>query len=169
MKKSKSSETLSAVVLIAAGVLMILFAGEGLAVVLRLLGAGLLILGGIGVASYYRGKNQDKSVWKMLLAAVEAVAGLILLVSPKLVLSVYPIIVGLIVIAHGLWDLLNALNGKRRNEVSWKPLFIFSVITILLGVVILCRPFATADLLTTLIGIVLAYDGITTLLTAKKK
>ena len=48
-------------------------------------------------------------------------------------------------------------------------MLILACITIVLGIIIVCNPFSTLNALTSVIGIVLAYDGVTRFLAAVRK
>ena len=66
-------------------------------------------------------------------------------------------------------ELFQALSMKRRANSHWKPMLILACITIVLGIIIVCNPFSTLNALTSVIGIVLAYDGVTRFLAAVRK
>jgi uncharacterized membrane protein HdeD (DUF308 family) len=105
----------------------------------------------------------------MLIAAIEAIAGLVILVRPQIILNIYPIAMGIIIAVDGLGNLFQALSMKRRENSHWKPMLILACITILLGIIIVLNPFSTLNALTSVIGIVLAYDGVTRFLAVVRK
>lgn len=170
MKKLRISPLLSAIILIIVGVILVLYSGDALSTILRIVAIGLLVIGVIGVSSYFLGKDDGKkSVWRMLIAAIEAIAGLIILIRPQIILNIYPIAMGIIIAVDGLGNLFQALSMKRRANSHWKPMLILACITIVFGIIIVCNPFSTLNALTSVIGIVLAYDGVTRFLAAVRK
>ena len=170
MKRIRISPLLSALILIVVGVILVLYSGDALSTLLRIVAIGLLIVGVIGVTGYFNGKDDGrKSIWRMLVAAVEAIAGLIILIRPQIILNIYPIAMGIIIAVDGLGNLFHALSMKRQNDSHWKALLILACITILLGIIIVCNPFSTLNALTSVVGVVLAYDGVTRAIAALRR
>lgn len=168
--KKKLAPLLRALILVIVGVILVLYSGDALTTILRIIGIGLLLVGVIGVAGYFLGKDKNiRSFWRMLVAAVETIIGIVILASPKFVLSLYPIVVGVLIILNGLSNLLSAHGMKQREDRSWKVMLILALITIILGIIVICNPFATVSALTSVIGAILVYDGITSAITVLKK
>lgn len=160
MKKSKINAIVSTIIIIAVGVFLLIRPGETLTTAVRLFGIALLVLGAMGVVSQLI-KRDDRSVISLIISVVEAVIGIIIIASPAFVVSLFPIIVGIIIALYGLSDLLAALNMKKADIGSWKIALILSVITIILGIVLFVNPFKTMSTLVRIIGVVLVYKGIT--------
>ena len=170
MKRSKLSTILTALVLAVIGTVLVLFPGKALITILRVVGVGLILIGGIGVISYFVQKAPEKkSLWKMLVSAVEAIVGIVILANPALVISIYPVIMGIVIIIDGLSNVLTSISMKRHSISAWKYSLVLALISILLGTIILCNPFSTASALISIIGVVLIYDAISNIIIMLKK
>lgn len=170
MKKSKLGVILTALVMAVIGTVLVLFPGQALITILRIVGVGLILIGGIGVVGYFVQKDPEKkSIWKMLVSAAEAVIGVVILANPALVISIYPVIMGIVIILDGLSNVLSAISMKQHGISAWKYSIVLSLITIALGVIILCNPFSTVSALISIIGVVLIYDAISNILIALKR
>ena len=170
MEKKNNSSLLSATVMIIVGIILAVFSGEALITILRVVGIGLLVVGAIGVISYFTSNNnEEKSFCKMLISAVEAIGGLLVLAAPKLFLNIYPIAMGILITLDGFGNLFQAFSLKKTGLDSWKTMLILAIISIVLGIVIICNPFSTISVLTTIIGVILIYDGILKLIPSLKK
>lgn len=66
-------------------------------------------------------------------------------------------------------DIKKKKGMKRQNDSHWKALLILACITILLGIIIVCNPFSTLNALTSVVGVVLAYDGVTRAIAALRR
>ena len=159
MKKSKINTIVSMFVMIAVGAFLLIRPGDTLTTAVRIFGIALLVIGAVGVASQLL-KKDDRSVIGLIISAAEAIAGVII-ASPAFVVSLFPIVVGVIVALYGLSDLITALNMKKEDIGAWKLALILSTITIILGVILFMNPFQTMTTLVRIIGVVLVYKGIT--------
>jgi len=118
------------------------------------------VIGAIGVLNQLL-RKEDKIIPAIIVYGIEVIAGIIILSSPAFVISLYPIIIGIIVVLYGLSDVLSAIQMKRLGITAWKPSIILAAISVILGIVILCNPFGTVSALVRIIGIVLIYKAIT--------
>lgn len=157
--KGKSGSFLSLAIMLGVGVFFVLHPGDTAVAAARIIGAALVVLGAIGLINQIL-KKQDKSVIAIIVYAVEAVFGVIVLASPGFVISLYNVIFGLIVAAYGLSDLLSAMRMKKLGLGSWTAALVLAIISVVLGIVIICNPFGTVSLLVRVTGIVLIYKAV---------
>ena len=158
--KSKTGSFLSLAIMLVVGVIFLAHPGDTLITAARIIGVALIVIGAIGIASQVLRKD-NKSLVAIVVYAVEVVAGIIIMSSPAFVISLFPIIIGLIVVIYGVSDILASLQMKKRGMDSWKIGIIFAVISVILGILILCHPFGIAANIVRVIGIVLVYKAIT--------
>lgn len=83
---------------------------------------------------------------------------------PALV-SFLPFIIGIIVLISGLTKLQSALEAKR-DGYRWVPVLIAAILSIGLGILVICNPFSTLSLTLRVIGLVLLVDGAENLIDA---
>ena len=159
MRKSKINTIVSMLVMIAVGAFLLIRPGDTLTTAVRIFGIALLVIGAVGIASQLL-KKDERNVIGLIISAAEAIAGVII-ASPAFVVSLFPIVVGVIVALYGLSDLITALNMKKEDIGAWKLALILSTITIILGVILFMNPFQTMTTLVRIIGVVLVYKGIT--------
>lgn len=162
MKKTKLYPIVSMLILIVLGIVLIVHPGETLDLAVRLIGAALLLIGAFTVVGQIL-KKEDRDYLTLCLGAVEAVAGIIVLASPRFVVSLFPVIVGIIVALYGVSDLVAAIRLRRSgaNDV-WA--LVLAGVTVLLGVILIFAPFKTMTVLVRVIGFILVYKGVTGLL-----
>lgn len=158
--KGKTSSFLSLAIMLAVGVFFLLHPGDTLITAARIIGIALIVIGAIGVLNQLL-RKEDKIVPAIIVYGVEVIAGIIILSSPAFVISLYPIIIGIIVVLYGVSDVLSSIQMKRLGIAAWKPSIILAAISVILGIVILCNPFGTVSALVRIIGVVLIYKAIT--------
>lgn len=147
-------------IMLVVGIIFLVYPGGTLITATRILGIALLLMGAVGIVLPLL-RKEDMSTPDVIVSAVEAIAGIIVLASPHFVISLYPVIVGIIIALYGLSDVMTALHMKQVDIGSWKTALILAVITVVLGVVVLVNPFKTMSVLVRIVGIVLIYKGIT--------
>lgn len=166
MKRSKNDSLLTAIITVAAGLILLLHPGDTLNAAARLIGGALLLIGCVTVVLQLL-KKESKSTGAIILAAVEIVLGVVIMSAPGFIVSLFPVIVGILIAASGVSDLLE-VNRIRKLGGRWTAALILSVITLILGLVILLNPFKTMAALVRVIGFVLIYQGVTGFFIRKK-
>ena len=165
-RSSTTSSLLTMVVMIAVGVFLFAYPDQTLYIVIRVLGAALLVVGGIGIVSFFLPKNEStRSYPNLILSVIEAVIGAFILFRPDLVTNLFAYIVGIIILLHGVTNLVTALEIKKAGG-SWILPTVLAGITIVAGILILLRIFKPESLLIRIIGLVLIYNGVSSLVTA---
>ena len=151
------------IIMIAIGVVLILFPGATMDIAIKVIGVILLVAGATGIVMGIRGQGLYMA-YTMTGAVVSVVAGIVCLVSPNLIKSILPLIMGVVILATGVFNITNSFNAKKAGASRWFVSLILAVITVILGIVILLNLNGTADLLVTIIGIVFVYNGVSTLI-----
>lgn len=169
MKQWKLDSASSALLMIVLGAVLFLMPGLALTTVLRLIGAVAAVIGGMRLAAFLRDRDRgaadDAAAGGALLAVI---AGAVLLLMPKLVISVFPLVVGVLILLYGIAKLMQALEAKRSNAEGWQVRLVLAIVTIACGVFICADPFSAAASLVRLAGVVLLWCGITSLWTGSK-
>lgn len=162
MGKLQFSQSGASLVTLILGVILLLMPGTALTTVVQIIGAFLLLAAIIKVIGACRDRRSELAS-RFLLGSglVSGIAGIFLLMKPAAVVSIFPVIAGLIVLLSGLINLSNALEC-RRTYVNVSPaVLVMPVVTIILGAVLLFNPFSAAETLVRVIGCILIYNGIT--------
>lgn len=151
------------IISIAIGVVLILFPGEAMDVSIKVIGAILLVAGVFGVVLGIRGQGAYMA-YTMSGAVTAIVAGVVCFLQPQLIKSVLPLVMGIVILATGVFNIVNAVNAKNAGASKWLISLFLAFITVICGVVILLNLNGTANLLVTIIGIIFVYNGVSTLI-----
>lgn len=87
------------------------------------------------------------------------IAGIVL-VFAKGIVSILPIFLGLVIAFIGVSRGIQAVNLRNYVNVSWMPMFIYSVILVISGLVLTFNPFSSLLVLFQLFGGILVFMGI---------
>lgn len=154
-----NTNVLTSVLMIVIGLVLALWPGHVMTTTMTILGIALLVGGGISVFGWWKGKGRNSGPLRMAEGVAMAVGGLVVLIAPKLLISIIPIAIGLVVIFNGVVNLAQALDLRARGYSNWSFSLALAILTLVLGLLILFNPFSTMEMLVAAIGVVILYNG----------
>lgn len=126
-----------------------------------ILGGIILIVGIIYLAMSFWSKQRNfLTGFGIIFSVVLIVIGVFMLLKPGFVLSLFPMIVGGIIIIHGIIDLKRSIELASLKYKLWWIALIIAVATIGLGVLLVFNPFSAVTLAFRIIGVILIVDGV---------
>ena len=152
------------VLMILIGLLLAIWPGHVMTTAMKILGIALLVGGGLLIYSWYNGRSQNSSVITLTEGILLAVAGLVVLVAPRFLISIVPFAVGALITLNGIFNLAQAFDQRRENYSRWTVSLAMAILTVVLGVLILLNPFSTMEMLVVAIGVIIIYNGVSNLL-----
>jgi len=155
---------LLSVLMIVIGLLLAIWPGHVMTTALKILGIALLVGGGLLIYAWYSGRNRDSSVITLAEGIVLAVAGLVVLLAPRFLISIVPFAVGALITLNGIFNLAQAFDQRRVSYSRWNLSLAMAILTIVLGLLILFNPFSTMEMLVVAIGVIIIYNGVSNLL-----
>jgi uncharacterized membrane protein HdeD (DUF308 family) len=127
-----------------------------------LLGIVLIVAGGVSIIGYLireAHENYYRNDFVYGLAGI--VIGIIVLLKVEIIISLIPLLLGILVTVSGCAKLQDVVDMKRMNYGNWVLMLILSLINLALGLVLIFNPFKAATLLFRVIGIGLIFSGVT--------
>lgn len=100
----------------------------------------------------------------LTLGVIELLLGIIMLVNPDIVKTLFPIVAGIIMITKSTLDLRLSILLYRNNINSWLSLLICSIISIICGLIIIVNPSIGTIALTTFLGILITVYSISNII-----
>lgn len=161
IKSLKVNYSLSAVICVILGIILLVWPGQSTQVVCMVLG---IVLGGFGLIQiilYLATKEKTMvSHSMMMLGVVLAVIGGWIVLKPETIIKAVPMIVGILIVIHGFHNAVQAIDLKKMQYDNWWVALLLSLLTVALGVVLICNPFTIVDTVVRIIGAFLVYDGL---------
>ena len=161
IKSLKVNYSLSAVICVILGIVLLVWPGQSTQVVCMVLG---IVLGGFGLIQiilYLATKEKTMvSHSMMMLGVVLAVIGGWIVLKPETIIKAVPRIVGILIVIHGFHNAVQAIDLKKMQYDNWWVALLLSLLTVALGVVLICNPFTIVDTVVRIIGAFLVYDGL---------
>ena len=161
IKSLKVNYSLSAVICVILGIVLLVWPGQSTQVVCMVLG---IVLGGFGLIQiilYLATKEKTMvSHSMMILGLLLAVIGGWIVLKPETIIKAVPMIVGILIVIHGFHNAVQAIDLKKMQYDNWWVALLLSLLTVALGVVLICNPFTIVDTVVRIIGAFLVYDGL---------
>ncbi|MBQ6477140.1 MAG: DUF308 domain-containing protein [Bacilli bacterium] len=156
MKRVIRSSIISALLLAALGVLLIIKSEETVISISYIVGGALVLLGAIGIIDYIRKlRTELKSELDLVYATVTIILGVLIIMHPKAIGSIIPFVLGIIIIINSSTKLNYALQLKKQDHNLWKSTLLVSLLTTICGLVLIFNPFQAASLITRIVGIII--------------
>ena len=127
-----------------------------------LIGILLIAVGAVSIICYLlreAGQNYYRNDFGYGLVGIAV--GVIFLNRVEWLISLLPLILGVMVLASGCGKLQEVIDMKRAGCDSWIVILIMAALNAAFGIVLIINPFKTALLLLQLVGVGLIFSGIT--------
>lgn len=143
------------------GVLLIVYPTISAKVLCYILGGVLTVYGIIKMVGYFS-KDLYRLAFQYDLAsgALITALGVIMLVIPDGVISVTHTVIGILVLADGLFKIQIAIDAKRFGVSRWWLIAAAAILTGVVGLLLILHPFAGAAAAMILMGVGLLAEGI---------
>lgn len=156
----KANYTVSAVLCMVFGLVLLIWPGTTTRIVCMLLGSVLLAYGGFQVVICLVNRERTLLSQGMLIfGIVVAVVGLWILLSPDMIIMAVPVIIGVVILIHGVHNVIQAVGLQKENYSKWWVALLFGILTVVFGGVLVYNPFGAVEMVVRMIGIFLIYDG----------
>lgn len=131
------------------GIVLLVRPDESVQFISILCGVTVIMLGIGAWISYF---TKFKSTILAILGTLAIIAGIILCVRYRSIVSAVIFLFGVFVLVGGIVDLISAIDAKRNDLKSWIVSIIMSAVTIILGLIVIINPFDSIMVLTQLLG-----------------
>lgn len=153
-----------ALLCIALGVSMLLWPHEATKVLCYGFGGVLVLSGLLQIVSYLTGERGGILRTLLLISGIlSTVVGVWVLFSPDKVLTLTVIVMGIVLLYHGVMDIKYGFDIKACGAKGWGLAMLFGLATCGVGVLVLVNPFEAASVLLMCAGIGFVFDGLTDL------
>ena len=139
------------------GVVLLIWPVSSLVVVCVMMGIGLLVAGVMGLVQGIQ--VPVVGVLTQGASIVSIVAGLALIFGNAFFIAIIPMTFGLIILAGGIYKLLQVLNGPRQTASKVGGVVLCAVMLIL-ALVIMVHPFGTMDVVMRFVGVLLIINAV---------
>ena len=151
------------------GAILLFWPGLTMGLICQFLGAALAITGIVTIVSFFTQSEGTPFRGMSLAAGIPlAILGLCIFLRPSFLIEFIPIVIGVIILIDGVADLIESVRMLRYGDDRWWVSLIFAALTIILGLVLITRPFGIAKFIMRVIGAVILFNGLTDIFIANR-
>ncbi|MBR1377172.1 MAG: DUF308 domain-containing protein [Bacilli bacterium] len=168
LKELWENELVTNIVLLVVGIILTIWPDESLNVAVNLVGSVVVLFGIVNLVMWFMNKGNNYA--SLFIGILSFIVGIFIIVRSATVISIIHILLGIAVLADGITNMKTLMNIKSDSK-SWMALFISSIITIILGILLIFKPLFIADMVTRIGGIVIilcALEGLLIMFRIKK-
>lgn len=147
------------IVVMIVGVASIVVPDLSLKLMMQFLGALLLADGVVAFLINYFAPKEKKAYLIVPRGTTNLVLGIILLAFPALLLNVFVFVIGLLLLLAGASQLFNQFGTNGKPGFSW-PMALISLVSLVSGIVLITRPFESAQTVLIMFGVVAFIYGL---------
>ena len=166
LKRIKADYLLSSLVCILLGIVFIVWRGAVLDVMGSIFAVVLIILGVIYLSSYFL--EIITNGFSAIMGIIVLALGIWFLIQPDIVVSIIPILIGVVLIFHGVRGLMETLAAKKYGYSSWGVNMVLCIISIAFGIICVTNAFGIMEKATIVVGIILIYNGLSNIWIASR-
>ena len=156
----KQNYFVNAVIMIILGLVLVIWPHILGVMLCYLLGGALIVMGAIQLIGFLRGERLGfYNKFSMFMGIVLVLLGIWICTQPRIVLSIIPVVVGIIVLIHGLMDIQYTLDIKRTGSTKWWIALIAAILTLIVGLLLVFNAFTAYEISMIMLGIAMLYDG----------
>ena len=161
IKAAKTGYIILSSLMCAFGLLLIIFPTISLQILTPILGI-MLIIFGIGKIAGYFSKDLYRLAFQFDLqfGILMLVLGIIILVRPFAAINVFLTLIGITILAEGLFKIKTALDTRQFGISYWWMILVLAIIAGIVGILIVICPSESAVILTVFLGISLLAEGL---------
>lgn len=164
IKKYAKNSLLISLLLIVFSLFLIFKPAQSIALVMTILGLIIVANGIVRTISYFTTKKEYRMYNIDLFQGIICIiSGFVIIFKPTIIFTFLQFIVGIWMIIQSIIKIQIALNLRELSSKYWLSSLIISIITLILGLIIIFNPFATTITLTTICGIMLLISEISTI------
>lgn len=159
------SAILIALVYLIFGLVLVIWPDTSMLTICRLAG-GVMLTGGLASCASYFMQNSYLA-WagrRLSIGLICGILGGFILLRPVVVVDVTPFLIGVLLVFDSANRIQDAVDLRRQGGSRWQLSLTAGIITAVLGVSLMNRPFAAASALTVFIGVCLIIDAFTMML-----
>ncbi len=166
LKNIKIDVTFNAVLSVILGVLLIVWPATVITMLARVI-AVILVISGLFML-IPKLLEAIKSYPSIIVSILIIVIGVWMFLNPAIVASVIPMVIGALMVVHGLQDLSLSIEGKSKKASNWWTMLLMGALNVFFGILCIANAFGLVKLAMIFIGIMLVYDGLTDMIIVHK-
>lgn len=152
-----------AFIFVVVGICFLAWPQTSIMTICYILGAVTLAWGVVKISGFVKNKENSKGFLfqlNLVFGIFLMIVGVLLLIFPRFIIPIIPIVSGIIVTVDGLHKVKVGFEAKSMGHEKWWLVEIVSLITIIFGICLILNPFEATNAMILLLGFALLVDGL---------
>jgi uncharacterized membrane protein HdeD (DUF308 family) len=154
----KMDYLLSSLMCIILGIIFIVYKGGVVNVLGMAIAILLIVFGGIMAGSFLL--NLATNGFAMFAGMLILAAGVWFLLMPSVVVSVIPVVIGILLLSHGIRAIKESVSAHKYGYSSMGLSIVLGIVSIVCGVICIFDAFGVMENAIMLVGIILVFNGL---------
>ena len=167
LRRFRLSATLSAVVYLILGLVLLFAPQTGRAVLGSVIGFGVILYGALSIVSFLLNRDQKAYIFDLLIGICAVAFGLFLLLQPTFLTNFLYVILGLAGVIGSVSAIKRVINLRALGYPRWLVPLIPNVVALLIALSIIFKPSFYGDLMMMVIGLILIAEAVSDLFTLR--
>ena len=161
MTKLLKSSIWSSIALVILGFLLIFYSEVTIISISYVIGGILIAIGVIALLKYISNINKDiKNEIDIVYGIGTIILGIIVICNPKAIASIIPFVLGILIVINSTAKIDYSFKLRKNKNNLWVSTLIVALVALICGVLLIFNPFAGAEFITKVIGIILVVYAI---------
>lgn len=158
MRKLRADLLLTSVLCVLLGIVLIVWTDTTIGLIGTVFGVMMVAIGAVYLLGFVM--KAGSNLLNVILGAIVLLLGVWILIEPSVVATMIPIVLGVLLVGHGIRGLREAWASKTYGFSGWVINMVLAAVSIGIGVYCILKAFAVVKLTFTIIGIALIYNGV---------
>lgn len=158
MRKLRADLLLTSVLCVLLGIVLIVWTDTTIGLIGTVFGVMMVAIGAVYLLGFVM--KAGSNLLNVILGAIVLLLGVWILIEPSVVATMIPIVLGVLLVGHGIRGLREAWASKTYGFSGWIINMVLAAVSIGIGVYCILKAFAVVKLTFTIIGIALIYNGV---------
>lgn len=152
LKNVKKFSIIAIIVSAVIGILFLVFPGQCIKYISLAFGIALIVMGAGGIIGYLTNKNNG---FTLALGIISALAGIIICVRYQAIISVIVVLLGIFILATGLFNLFTGIKIVASSLVSGWVTLVMSVTEVIFGIIAITKSTQLTESIVQFLGVAL--------------
>ncbi len=159
-----------AILLIALGLVMLIWPQYSLQIIFKWVGIGLIVTGLIkGLIYFTKKEKKDRSLPDLLVGILQIAVGIFTAVKAEFLASHFPIVAAILLAYGAIVMIVRAVRIKDGDQRKFILSLVLGIVTLVLAAVVFAHPAMLANLMMQTAGIAMIVEGISLLIVMAQK
>lgn len=165
MKNYGKWSWVTSILMIAVAIVLIVKPLELVSTVIIIFGSILIIAGILSLISYFKTNNEYRIMnFALMNGIIIILLGILAITMSNALIAFLPVMLAVWIIIKSVMSFQIAINLKSIHTSNWRWILVTSIITFILGLIIILNPFKSAAIAIRIIGIILVFTEITNII-----